>query len=134
MDAPDRPVLLYDDGCRLCRASAEAVLRWDRAGRLALLPWSDPQALAWMQDLTPAGRDRSMHVRLPDGALLHSDEALVALLEALPGLRWLGALARRSGVVQRLVGGGYGLAAHNREILSRLVPNRAPVERRTGLP
>ena len=131
MDAPDRPVLLYDDGCRFCSASAEAVLCWDRAGRLALLPWSDPQALLWMADLTPTVRDASMHVRLPDGVLLHSGDAMVVLLDALPGVRWLGALARRSNTVRALVGWQYGLAARNRALLSRLVPNRPPVERRT---
>lgn len=132
MDASNRPVLLYDDGCRLCRAAAEAVLRWERAGRLDLRPWSDPQALAWMAQLPPAVRDGSMHVRMPDGALLRSGDAMVALLDALPGLRWLGALAHRNAAVHHLVDWGYGLVARNRETLSHLVPNRPPVARRAG--
>ena len=132
MDAPDRPVLLYDDGCRFCRASAEAVLRWDRAGRVALLPWSHPRAVVWMHGLTPAERDASMHIALPDGVLLHSGDAMILLFDALPGLHWLGALARRSDTLRDCVGWGYGVAARNRETLSRLVPNRPPVERHPG--
>ena len=130
MPVPDRPALLYDDGCRFCRATVDAVRIWDGRRCLALLPWSDPLAREWMAALASDARERSMHVMQPDGVLLSGGDAFVAVIAVLPGLGWLARLAGRVDWVRRLLGGAYRLVAANRGPLSRIVPNRpAAVQR-----
>lgn len=129
-----RPTLLYDDGCRFCRACVHAARRWDRAGRFDILPWSDPQAAAWLRGLTPALRDRSMHLRDADGRLHSQDEALLLGLALLPGGGVVAAGARRLPPLRWALARGYELVARNRGRLSRLVPDTPPVTRRAGSP
>lgn len=133
MPLPDRPVLLYDDGCRFCRACVALMARWDRAGRMALLPWSEPLAREWMAALPAATRDRSMHVQEPEGPLRSGGDALIAVLAALPGSGWLARLAERVGPLRGTLAWGYALVARNRGPLSRVVPERPAVVRRPGL-
>ena len=132
MSGRSRPVLLYDDGCRFCRACAAVILRWDRAGRLDILPWSHHQAAAWLRPLDPALRDRSMHLRDGEGRLHSLDEAVLHALDALPGGRGLSRAARRYSPLRSLLWRGYGLVARNRARLSPLTPNCAPVCRLDG--
>ena len=134
MPPPARPVLLYDDGCRFCRACACLIDRWNRAGCLRLLPWSDPQAAAWLRDLSPAQRDRSMHVRDIQGCLHSGDEAVLQLLEALPGLRGLARAARRFPPLRVLLWRSYAVVARYRRHLSRISPNCASVSDRSHTP
>ena len=129
-----RPALLYDDGCRFCRACAHGIRRWDRAGRFDILPWSDPQAAGWLRGLTPALRDRSMHLRDADGRLHSQDDALLQMLALLPGGGVVAAGARRLPCLRWALARGYDLVARNREWLSRLVPDTPPVIRRAGSP
>ncbi len=126
---PTRPVLLYDDTCRFCRAMAELAMRWDRKERLAFLPWCHAQAAAWLADLDPAVRDRSMHMKLRNGRLLSGPHTFTALLRFLPGLRWLGRLGYRVRPVGWLIERAYLLPARNREPLSNVVPFRPLVFR-----
>lgn len=133
MTMPDRPVLLYDDGCRFCRAMAEVLLRLSRRSELAVLPWGHDQGREWLAGLEPSVRDASMHLKLPDGRLVSGNRVLEATLRHVRSLRWVAALARRSRLVRRMLGSGYGWAAKHRELLSRCVPNRRPVMREPGL-
>ncbi|MEX2237553.1 MAG: DUF393 domain-containing protein [Dehalococcoidia bacterium] len=124
------PVLLYDDDCRFCRACADLVQRWDRRGRLAILPFSDPFATERMASLDPDLRERSMHVAYPDGSLASGGQAMIALLKHLPGAGWLGRLAERFPPLGWLVGRSYFLVANRRGFFSRLVTDRpAPIRR-----
>jgi predicted DCC family thiol-disulfide oxidoreductase YuxK len=132
--SPGRPTLLYDDGCRFCRACARGVQRWDRAGRFDILPWSDAEAVGWLRGLAPALRDRSMHLRDADGRLHSQDDALLQLLALLPGGGMVAVGARRLPFLRWALAGGYDLVARNRARLSRLVPDTPPVTRRAGSP
>lgn len=123
------PVLLYDDGCRFCRAAAALILRWDRVGGLDILPWSHPQAVVWLRPLDPALRDRSMHLRDADGRLHSLDEAVLHALDALPGCAGLARAARRYSPLRALLWRAYGLVARHRRHLSRISPDCAPVIR-----
>ena len=126
----DRPVLLYDDDCRFCRACAALIEKWDRRGRMALLPFSDDQARELMSAIDPEIRERSMHIVQPSGTIESGGDAMVGVLEGLPGLRWLARLARRVDLVRAAVGWAYFAVATRRDFFSRLVPNRpAPVRR-----
>ncbi|HEX2519886.1 MAG TPA: DCC1-like thiol-disulfide oxidoreductase family protein, partial [Castellaniella sp.] len=127
-----RPALLYDDDCRFCRACADLVSRWDGRGTLGLLPFSSPAAIELMAPLDPAVRDRSMHLVAEDGSIASAGEAMVDLLEFLPGLRWLGRLGHRIAPLGALIGWSYRLVAGNRGFLSRIVPDRPSVMRLPG--
>jgi predicted DCC family thiol-disulfide oxidoreductase YuxK len=127
--APARPVLLYDDGCRFCRACARLIHEWDRAGHLYILPWSHPHAAAWLSGLDPVGRDRSIHLRDPDGHLHSQDEAVLRLLSLLPGLQWLAPAARRVPRLRGLLWRAYQGVARHRGGLSRISPDCTPLIR-----
>jgi XTP/dITP diphosphohydrolase len=127
---PDLPALFYDDGCRFCRASAALVVRTDKSGRLAVLPFSDPAADRRLSSLSPEERAASMHLVRPDGSVLSAGAALTELLRGTPGLGRLARRAPRSPVLQRAIDRVYWAIAGNRSRLGRLVPDVAPVVRR----
>ena len=54
----ERPVLLYDGGCRFCRFAARVVARLD-FGRLAFLPFDDPAAEPLLARLPEAAASRA---------------------------------------------------------------------------
>ena len=127
-DGP-RLVVLYDRDCGLCTASARRLRRWDRRGRLELLP---------LQDADVSDRPiLAERVRgLPLTAALHvvdertSDvraggDAVLAILAALPG----GAAARVVGAipsVRWIVGVGYDAVAGNRHRIGRWLRLEGP--------
>jgi XTP/dITP diphosphohydrolase len=129
-DERDLPALYYDDGCRFCRASAALVARTDKSGRLAVLPFCDPDADRRLGSLSPEERAASMHLVRRDGSVLSAGAALTELLSGTPGLRLLARRARRSPAVQRVIDRGYWAIADNRSRLGKLVPDVAPVVRR----
>ena len=130
---PDRPTLLYDDGCRFCRAMAEALYRMARTEELAFLPWSSHIAEAWFGDLEPQLRDLSMHLKLPGGALVSGNAVLGATLAHVRGLKWIAWIARDVRAAGSLLAWAYGLVARHREFLSKFVPDRPPVIREPRL-
>lgn len=127
---PDRPTLLYDDGCRFCRAMAEVLFRLARPRELAFLPWSAELAAGWLAGLEPALRDRSMHLKLPDGTLLSGNGVLAPTLRGVRGLKWIAWLAANVPGTERLLAAAYGFVAGHREFFSRCVPSRPAVTRR----
>jgi predicted DCC family thiol-disulfide oxidoreductase YuxK len=81
------PVVIYNAACSFCRRWAEYLRRWDRAGRVTLLPLQDDRAPA------VAGRPRStleqaVHVVLPTGEVAVGAAALRAVCRLLPA-GWL---------------------------------------------
>jgi hypothetical protein len=71
-----------------------------------------------------------MHVVEPDGSFVSGGDALVRLVELLPGLAWLGQLARRQPRVRDALAGGYQAVAERRGFIGRFVPDRPPTIRR----
>ena len=126
---PDRPTLLYDDGCRFCRAMAELLCRLARRRDLGFLPWSSATAEAWLVDLEPRIRDRSMHLKLPDGTLVSGNAVLLMTLAHVRPLKWVAWLGGHVPGAASLIAWQYGLVAGHREFFSRLVPDRPPVIR-----
>jgi XTP/dITP diphosphohydrolase len=125
----DLPALYYDDGCRFCRASAALVARTDKTGRLAVLPFSDPDADRRLAGLNPDERRASMHLVRRDGSVLSAGAALTELLRGTPGMRGLARRARRSAALQRVIDRMYWAIADNRSRLGKVVPDVAPVVR-----
>ena len=84
------PVLLFDGGCGFCRTWVNRLARWDRRGRIRLVP---SQARATVEGLPPIDDEalnRAMHLVTPDGRIHRGARSLPALLRYLPG----GALIR----------------------------------------
>jgi predicted DCC family thiol-disulfide oxidoreductase YuxK len=126
---PGRLVVLYDRDCGLCTATARRLRRWDRAGRIELLPLQEAAASS-RPAIAGAARD------LPLSAVLHvvdettgrvraGGDAALAIAEVLPG----GIAARPVAAIppaRWLVGLGYGLVARNRHRIGRWLRLEGP--------
>jgi predicted DCC family thiol-disulfide oxidoreductase YuxK len=64
----NRPVLLYDGGCRFCRFAARVAARIDR-GRYAYLPFDDDEAAPLLTRLPEATRYASAHLVRSNGSI-----------------------------------------------------------------
>lgn len=119
---PEPVIVLYDGGCRFCRASATLMDRWDRRRRLGILPFGDPRAQAIAAALPADVRFGSVHAaRGPVVGV--GPGAVWMILGELPGGRVLRALG-----VARL----YGAVAHRRGAIGRRLPDLPPVRREPG--
>ena len=85
---PDRPTLVYDGECALCRQCVDVVRRWDGEHRVAALPFQDQTRVAGFGIPLPALAG-AMHLVLPDGTVFVGADAAPHLLRLLPGKRWL---------------------------------------------
>jgi predicted DCC family thiol-disulfide oxidoreductase YuxK len=92
------PVLLYDGDCSFCGRWARRLARWDRVGRIRLLPARERNSLPGLPPLSEAALDEALHVVLPDGTVARGAGGIIALLPWLPGGRALAWLARLPGV------------------------------------
>jgi predicted DCC family thiol-disulfide oxidoreductase YuxK len=83
-------VLIYDDECAMCRASALWLMRLAMSsGSLEILPCrSAPRRLRYPQ-ITDEACTTAMHLVLPDGRTLAGADAVPELLRRIRGLGWL---------------------------------------------
>ena len=118
--AAERPTLIYDGECGLCRKAVALVSAWDRDGRLTLIPFQDEARVASFGLELPA-LAAAMHLVLPDGRVFAGADAAPELLRLFPGKRWLAGLFRVPGVrpVARAV---YAWIARRRRCLVRAAP------------
>jgi predicted DCC family thiol-disulfide oxidoreductase YuxK len=128
-DGP-RLVVLYDRDCGICTATARTLRRWDRHGRLELLPLQDAAGSA-RPDLANAVR------RLPLSAALHvvderngsirsGGNAALAIAAALPR----GRIVEVLGAIPPFrwsIGLGYRLIARHRRRIGRWLRLEGPV-------
>lgn len=86
-----RPVLLFDDGCSICRRFVSFAVKVDHHDRLRIAPLNSVFGDAIRRSHSQhAARDSSLFVQ-PDGAILsHSDAIVAALREVGGGWRMLG--------------------------------------------
>src|SRR5437899_6219992 len=83
----DRPTLFYDGECGFCRDAVAVLSRWDREGRIELIPFQDAARVAQFGLPLPA-LAAAMHLVLPDGRVV-AGAAAVSDLGRLPaGKRW----------------------------------------------
>lgn len=113
----ERATLIYDGECGFCRETVALISRWDREGRLTMIPFQDLGRVAAFRIPLPA-LAAAMHLVLPDGRVLAGADAAADLLRMLPGKRWLAYLFALPGVlpVARRV---YGWIARQRRCLVR---------------
>lgn len=122
-----RPVLLYDDECRLCRFVARCVVQLDRRPKLALLSLRDEAAMPLLAAVPPSERFDTWRLASKDGSLSGFGAGAPGLFQAIGVTRPLGDLLGR--VPDPMLDRVYGLIARNRGTLGRLVPD-GPAPRR----
>ena len=84
----ERPTLFYDGECGFCRDAVAVLSRWDREGRIELIPFQDAARVAQFGLPLPA-LAAAMHLVLPDGRVVVGADAVPELGRLLPGKRWL---------------------------------------------
>ena len=127
--SPGRLVVLYDRDCGICTATAKQLRRWDRAGRLEMLPLQEA-VRSDRPAVVAAGRD------LPLASVLHvvddatgevrsGGDAACAIAARLPG----GQVVRPFAAfppARWTVGLLYGLVARNRHRIGRWLRLEGP--------
>jgi predicted DCC family thiol-disulfide oxidoreductase YuxK len=96
----DRPLVLYDGRCGLCRDWSRRLARWDGRGRLRQVPYQARHQVAGVPSLSDADLEEALHVVLPDGRVARGARGVIALLPWLRGGTILGAVARVPGVAR----------------------------------
>ncbi len=94
MSAPDYTAI-YDGACAVCTRTAQALARWDREGRIEVVPSTDPALAARFPSITPADMERALQLVAADGRRWEGAAAVEELLLALPKgclFSWLFAL------------------------------------------
>jgi predicted DCC family thiol-disulfide oxidoreductase YuxK len=115
---PERPTLIYDGECDLCRSLAARLAVWDREHRIALVPFQDEGAVAGFGIGLPA-LAAAMHLVLPDGRTFTGADAIPELLRLLPGpTRWWRVLFAVPGV-RPIARGVYRRVAERRRCVVR---------------
>ena len=122
-----RPVLLYDADCRVCRFVARATLRLDRRQELGFLPLQDPEAGRFLDRLPVAERLASWRLVRLDGSVVGYGSGASELLSSMSLTRGLGSIVAT--VPDRALDAVYRAVPRRRGRIGRLVP-RGPAPRR----
>ncbi len=113
-----RAVLIYDDECPMCRASALWLMRLARSvGRVEILPCRSPVRVARFPQITEDACLTAMQLVLPDGRVLAGADAVPELLHRIRGLGWLAAVFALPGM-RPLARRVYAWIARNRMRIS----------------
>jgi predicted DCC family thiol-disulfide oxidoreductase YuxK len=81
---PALPTVIYNDACGFCRRWADHLRRWDRSGRVALLPLEDDRAPA-LAARSRSELEQAVHAILPSGQVLSGAAAIRSICGFLPG-------------------------------------------------
>ena len=119
----DRPVLLYDGGCRFCRFMARGIEALDRSHRFGFLPFDDELAPDLLAPVAVEDREHSIHIVFPDGDIVSAGDALAELSRGLPLGGVLSSAAHDHRRVRSAFHWGYDVVADRRGQLSSLVPD-----------
>jgi predicted DCC family thiol-disulfide oxidoreductase YuxK len=131
MENPDRdsaaaaPALtvFYDGACPLCAREIGAYRRMPGAEAVCWIDARQVDAAALGEGLTRGAALARFHVRAGDGSLLSGGAAFLRLWAALPGTRWLAAIASRP-PVSWILEPAYRISLRLRPWLARLVAGR----------
>lgn len=80
-----KATLIYDGQCGFCRRWIERVRRWDRHGRIAVLPYQSPELAVRFPELSPEACALRIHVVEEDGTVHAGAAAGREVLRRLPG-------------------------------------------------
>ena len=87
-------LILFDGVCVLCSASVDFVIKRDPAARFRFLPIQTPRGRAIAQRFEISDVAPATNVVVKDGQAVFKLDAVIAVLEELPGWRWV-AITRR---------------------------------------
>ena len=122
-------VVLYDRDCGLCTATARRLRRWDRYGRLELLPLQDadvsdrPTLAETVRGLPLTAALHVVDERTSD--VRAGGDAILAILAAMPG-GVAARVLRTIPPVRWIVGLGYDAVARNRHRIGRWLRLEGP--------
>lgn len=125
---PEPLTVLYDRDCGLCTAIVRHLRRWDRAGRLALVPLQEPSAAGAAVAGRVAGRPlgSALHVVDPaSGRVASGGDAVLAIARRLPWGR-IAAVAEAVPPARWMVGLIYDAVARNRHRIGRWLRLEGP--------
>ena len=74
MPLTERPMLIYDGECGICRSAVTRLRLWDRNGRLDYVPFQDSSVARFGIELPALAA--AMHLLLPDGRHLVRAETI----------------------------------------------------------
>lgn len=111
-------VIVYNAECAFCRARMHAVRKWDLDGRCEYIAAQDPDLPDRFPQLQGTDLADGLRVVLPDGQVRFGADAVHAIAQRLPAVRWLSPLYRLPGV-GTLSRRAYAWIAANRHALSR---------------
>jgi predicted DCC family thiol-disulfide oxidoreductase YuxK len=124
----ERLTVLYDRDCGVCTAIVRHLRRWDRAGRLALVPLQDPAAAGPGVARLVAGRPLGSALHVVDsesGHVASGGDGVLAIARRLPGGR-IGAMAEAVPPARWAVGLVYDAVARNRHRIGRWLRLEGP--------
>lgn len=84
--------VVYDGDCAVCGRLMALWIRWDRAGRLEILPSQTPGLHERFPQIPPTAYDESLQVIGRDGRVWQGAESFARVFEVLPGAGMLAAL------------------------------------------
>lgn len=132
MNAPNPPeqaaprlTVYYDGACPLCSLEIATYRGLHGADSVCWVDVSDTRSPGPGPDLTREAALQRFHVRTADGTLVSGGAAFLRVWAALPGLRWLAALAGHP-PVSWLLEPAYRLFLRLRPLLSRSRRRNAP--------
>jgi predicted DCC family thiol-disulfide oxidoreductase YuxK len=117
-------VIVYDAECDFCRSQMDRVRRWDRGGRCEYVAAQDPDLLDRFPQLRGTELADGLRVILPDGGVRCGADAVHAIAQRLPAVRWLSPVYRLPGVGP-LSRRAYAWIAANRHALGGRCDNGA---------
>jgi len=121
LTADERPVLLYDGDCGLCKVILARILALGGASRIRPVALQDPEADRLLGGIPRGERMDSFHMVMPDGSVHSAGRAFVPLFDTLPGA---GPLARLAGLSPAASERFYRLIAGNRTVIGKRIPAR----------
>jgi predicted DCC family thiol-disulfide oxidoreductase YuxK len=130
MDPSPGPALtvLYDRDCGLCQATIRQLRRWDRHGRLAMLPLQSAPVSGDPAVRTAAAESplaSALHVVAADGRVYAGGDAALAIVRELPGGHLLDPW-REVAPFRWVVGAGYDAVAGHRHEIGRALRLEGP--------
>jgi len=109
-------MLVYDGACPFCKQCVGLVRRWDRARRVALVPFQATASWEGTPGLSRPALERAMHLVSPAGQVYAGAAAAFPLLRLLPGGALLAAPLAVPGA-ERLAAAAYRWVARHRHRL-----------------
>ena len=94
---PDRPVLIYDGECSVCRSAIEWVRRRCDPETFETLSCHAEELPRRFPHIGKSDCLEAMHLVLPDGRVLAGEQAAAEIFPRVRGYRWIGSLLRLPG-------------------------------------